>query len=72
MGEKKRRYYGLDLGYRIGYRVKWFGAHIFGGPQTTPEFDLVRRLERQREERYARRAAAAAARRRGESPITRP
>jgi len=60
---RQRHYYGLDPGYRVAYRLRWFLFHIFGPPQTTPENDPVKRLERQREERYARRAAKKGARR---------
>jgi hypothetical protein len=48
---RKRR---LGLGYRVGYRVRWFLFHIFGPPQTTPENDPIVRLRREREERLAR------------------
>jgi hypothetical protein len=69
-GRRQRHYYGLDLGYRIGYRIRWFAFHIFGGPQMNPEHDPVRRLERQRDERYARRANAATERRRAKERVT--
>jgi hypothetical protein len=63
-GQRQRHYHGLDLGYRVSYRIRWFLFHIFGPPQTTPKNDPVKRLERQREERYARRAKGVTAGRR--------
>jgi hypothetical protein len=66
-GRKQRHYYGLDLGYRIGYGVRRLGFALFGGPQMNPEHDPAKQLERQREARYARRAGAAEERKRSSS-----
>jgi hypothetical protein len=51
-----RRRGRLGVGYRIGYRIRWFLFHIFGPPQTTPKNDPILRLRREREERLARSA----------------
>lgn len=58
MGTKADRE-GLSLGYRIMYRIKYFGWHLYGPAQLGEEDDPHRRLERQR---AAKVAAARAAR----------
>lgn len=50
---------GLSWGYRLGYRVKWIGMHLYGPAQLGDAEDPHRRLERQR---AAKVAAARAAR----------
>jgi hypothetical protein len=44
---------GLSLGYRIGYRVKWVGMHLYGPAQLGEAEDPHRRLERQRAAKVA-------------------
>ena len=49
---------GLSLGYRIGYRIKWLGMHLYGPAQLGLGGELVgeephRRLERQRAAKVA-------------------
>jgi hypothetical protein len=50
---------GLSLGYRILWRLKYVGMHVFGPAQLGDERDPQRRLER---ERAAKVEAARAAR----------
>ena len=50
---------GLSLGYRIMYRIKYVGLHMFGPAQLGSEDDPQARLVR---ERAAKVAAARAAR----------
>jgi hypothetical protein len=52
---------GLSLGYRILYRVRYIGLHIFGPAQLGDAEDPHARLRRERE----RKVAAAQARRAG-------
>jgi hypothetical protein len=49
---------GLSLGYRIAYRVKWIGMHLYGPAQLGDAEDPHRRLERQRAAKVAQVAAA--------------
>ena len=58
MGTKTDRE-GLSLGYRIMYRIKYIGWHLYGPAQLGEDDDPHRRLERQR---AAKVAAARAAR----------
>lgn len=58
MGTKTDRE-GLSLGYRIMYRIKYLGWHLYGPAQLGEDDDPHRRLERQR---AAKVAAARAAR----------
>ncbi|TPG13936.1 hypothetical protein [Pedococcus bigeumensis] len=44
---------GLSLGYRIGYRIKVLGMHMYGPAQLGDAEDPHRRLERQRAARVA-------------------
>ncbi|KRF23768.1 MULTISPECIES: hypothetical protein [unclassified Phycicoccus] len=44
---------GLSWGYRLGYRVKWIGMHLYGPAQLGDAEDPHRRLERQRAARVA-------------------
>ena len=44
---------GLSLAYRIGYRIKWLGMHLYGPAQLGDAEDPHRRLERQRAARVA-------------------
>jgi hypothetical protein len=44
---------GLSLAYRIGYRVKWIGMHLYGPAQLGEAEDPHRRLERQRAAKVA-------------------
>ena len=44
---------GLSLAYRIGYRIKWLGMHLYGPAQLGDAEDPHRRLERQRSARVA-------------------
>jgi hypothetical protein len=44
---------GLSLAYRIGYRVKWIGMHLYGPAQLGDAEDPHRRLERQRAAKVA-------------------
>ena len=50
---------GLSLGYRLMWRLKYTGLHVFGPAQRGDERDPQRRLER---ERAARVEAARTAR----------
>ena len=52
MGRKAERE-GLSLGYRLGYRVKWLGMHLYGPAQLGEVEDPHRRLERQRAAKVA-------------------
>lgn len=49
---------GLSLGYRIMYRVKYAGLHVFGPAQLTPGSDPQARLKRRREDKVAAARAA--------------
>ena len=53
---------GLTLGYRIGYRIKWIGMHLYGPAQLGDAEDPHRRLERQRAARVAAARARASSR----------
>jgi hypothetical protein len=44
---------GLSLGYRIGYRIKVLGMHMYGPAQLGDAEDPHRRLERQRAAKVA-------------------
>ena len=44
---------GLSLGYRIGYRIKVLGMHMYGPAQLGESEDPHRRLERQRAAKVA-------------------
>ena len=44
---------GLSLGYRIAYRVKVLGMHMYGPAQLGEAEDPHRRLERQRATKVA-------------------
>ncbi len=44
---------GLSLGYRIGYRIKVLGMHLYGPAQLGESEDPHRRLERQRTAKVA-------------------
>ena len=44
---------GLSLGYRIGYRVKVLGMHLYGPAQLGEAEDPHRRLERKRAAKVA-------------------
>lgn len=44
---------GLSLGYRIGYRIKVLGMHMYGPAQLGDSEDPHRRLERQRAAKVA-------------------
>ena len=44
---------GLSLAYRIGYRVRWIGMHLYGPAQLGDAEDPHRRLERQRAAKVA-------------------
>ena len=50
---------GLSLGYRVMWRLRYAGMHVFGPAQLGDESDPQRRLER---ERAAKVEAAKAAR----------
>jgi hypothetical protein len=63
MGRKAERE-GLSLGYRIGYRIKVLGMHMYGPAQLGDAEDPHRRLERKR---AAKVAAARQAREQRES-----
>ena len=52
MGRKAERE-GLSLGYRLGYRIKWLGMHMYGPAQLGDVEDPHRRLERQRAAKVA-------------------
>jgi hypothetical protein len=60
MGKKADRE-GLSLGYRIMYRVKYFGWHMFGPAQLGEQNDPHMLLKREREAKVeaARRARLA-------------
>lgn len=49
---------GLSLGYRIMYRIKYAGLHVFGPAQLGAEADPQARLKRQREAKVAAARAA--------------
>jgi hypothetical protein len=49
---------GLTWRYRIGYRIKWIGMHMYGPAQLGDAEDPHRRLERQRAAKVAQAAAA--------------
>lgn len=49
---------GLSLGYRIMYRIKYAGLHVFGPAQLGTEADPQARLRRQREAKVASARAA--------------
>ncbi|HQY34895.1 MAG TPA: hypothetical protein PLS68_13090 [Actinotalea sp.] len=51
---------GLSLGYRIMWRIKYAGLHVFGPAQLGTEADPQARLVRQREARVAAARAARA------------
>jgi len=40
---------GLSLGYRLMYGIRYFGWHLFGPAQLTPEDDPHMKLKRERE-----------------------
>ncbi|NYG07262.1 hypothetical protein BJ986_001749 [Phycicoccus badiiscoriae] len=44
---------GLSWGYRIGYRIKVLGMHMYGPAQLGDAEDPHRRLERQRAAKVA-------------------
>ena len=46
-----------DLPWRMGYRVRRFLMHIWGPPQLDDARDPLKRLERERAQRYAGRHA---------------
>lgn len=50
---KKADREGLSLGYRIMYRIKYTGLHVFGPPQLSGDADPHVRLKRQRDARVA-------------------
>lgn len=52
MGKKADRE-GLSLGYRIMYRIKYVGMHVFGPAQLGEQQDPHMRLKRQREAKVA-------------------
>ena len=54
---------GLSLGYRVMYGIRYFGWHLFGPAQLTPEDDPHMKMKR---ERAAKVEAARAARLRRE------
>lgn len=49
---------GLSLGYRIMYRVKYAGLHVFGPAQLSPGSDPQARLKRRRDAKVAAARAA--------------
>jgi hypothetical protein len=49
---------GLSLGYRIMYRIKYAGLHVFGPAQLSPQADPQERLRRRREAKVAAARAA--------------
>lgn len=49
---------GLSLGYRIMYRIKYVGLHMFGPAQLGSEDDPQARLARERQEKVAAARAA--------------
>lgn len=49
---------GLSLGYRIMWRLKYAGLHVFGPAQLGTEDDPQARLVRQREAKVAAARAA--------------
>ena len=49
---------GLSLGYRIMWRIKYAGLHVFGPAQLGTEADPQARLVRQREGKVAAARAA--------------
>ena len=57
---------GLSLGYRILYRIKYLGWHMYGPAQLDEHNDPHRRLERERAAKVAA-ARAGAAREAGSS-----
>jgi hypothetical protein len=52
VGRKAERE-GLSLAYRIGYRIKVLGMHMYGPAQLGDAEDPHRRLERQRAAKVA-------------------
>ena len=52
MGRREDRE-GLSLGYRIMYRIKYVGLHVFGPAQLGSEADPQMRLKREREAKVA-------------------
>lgn len=44
---------GLSLGYRILYRIRYIGLHLFGPAQLGDEEDPHARLRRERERKVA-------------------
>lgn len=57
MGSKADRE-GLSLGYRIKYKLRWAGWHVFGPAQLGSDNDPQARLQRERQAKVdaARRA----------------
>ena len=55
---------GLSLGYRVMYRIKYLGMHVFGPAQLGSQDDPHQRMQRQRAAKVAaakaKRAAAEA------------
>lgn len=58
---------GVSLGYRIVYRIRYAGLHVFGPAQLGAEADPQARLKRQREAKVAA-ARAATFERESDSP----
>lgn len=61
MGTKVDRE-GLSLGYRILYRIKYFGWHLYGPAQLGEHDDPHMKLERERQGKVAAARAARLAR----------
>lgn len=61
MGTKADRE-GLSLGYRILYRIKYFGWHLYGPAQLGEHDDPHMKLKREREGKVAAARAARLAR----------
>ena len=58
---------GLSLGYRIMWRIKYAGLHVFGPAQLGTEADPQARLVRQREAKVAAARASRVEREAGRS-----
>ena len=50
---KKADREGLTLGYRVIYRIKWLGYHLFGPAQLGEYGDPHAKLRREREAKVA-------------------
>jgi hypothetical protein len=44
---------GLSLSYRIGYRIRYLGLHVFGPAQLGDNEDPQARMRRERERKVA-------------------